>query len=206
MSTKVQPAARTSGRHDRKRSKEIVDAAARVFAKRGYHGASTQQIADVLGMRQASLYYYFDSKEAALDKVCALGVAGFVETAQEILDSDRPARERLRALLNAHIAPLGDRADYVLTFLNERKWLPKESRRHIGKMSRRLENIFEKVIREGVRNGEFRSDLDPRLTTLGLLGMMNSVASWRDQETMTLDDITQALSDLALKGTNSPTY
>ena len=49
-----------------RRADEIVDAAASVFAARGFHGTSTQAIADVLGMRQASLYYYFPSKEAAL--------------------------------------------------------------------------------------------------------------------------------------------
>ena len=54
-----------------RRADEIIDAAARVFAERGYHGTSTQAIADVLGMRQASLYYYFPSKEAALELVCA---------------------------------------------------------------------------------------------------------------------------------------
>ena len=48
-----------------RRADEIIDAAARVFAERGYHGTTTQAIADVLGMRQASLYYYFPSKEAA---------------------------------------------------------------------------------------------------------------------------------------------
>ena len=64
-----------------RRSEEIIDAAARVFAERGYHGTSTQAIADVLGMRQASLYYYFPSKEAALEEVCARGTDGFVELA-----------------------------------------------------------------------------------------------------------------------------
>ena len=39
-----------------------------MFAERGYHGATTQDIADVLGIRQASLYYYFPSKEAALER------------------------------------------------------------------------------------------------------------------------------------------
>src|SRR5262245_34055009 len=78
----------TDGRKQRKRSEEIVDAAARVFAARGYHGTSTQDIAELLGMRQASLYYYFSSKEEALEEVCARGTAGFVERAEEILKLD----------------------------------------------------------------------------------------------------------------------
>ena len=50
----------------RRRAAEIIEAASRVFAERGFHGATTQDIADVLGIRQASLYYYFPSKEDAL--------------------------------------------------------------------------------------------------------------------------------------------
>src|SRR6266540_1151445 len=69
----------------RRRAPEIIEAAARVFAERGYHGATTQDIADVLRIRQASLYYYFPSKEVALELVCIHGVAGFFETALAIL-------------------------------------------------------------------------------------------------------------------------
>lgn len=53
------------GAGPRRRAGEVLEAAAAVFAERGFHGASTQDIADRLGMRQASLYYYFTSKEAA---------------------------------------------------------------------------------------------------------------------------------------------
>src|SRR5262249_62312629 len=63
----------------RRRAPEIIEAAARVFAERGFHGATTQDIADVLGIRQASLYYYFPSKEGALWLVCLQCVAGFFE-------------------------------------------------------------------------------------------------------------------------------
>lgn len=187
-----------------KRRAKVVDAAARVFAERGYHGASTQDIADLLGMRQASLYYYFASKEAALEEVCARGTSGFIERAEQILKSDGTARDKLRGLLIAHVAPLEDRADYMLTFLNERKWLPQESRRRIGRMSRRMEAIFERVIREGMRNGEFRDDLNPRLTTLALLSMMNGVSLWHGSESADLERIATTLADLALRGTLQP--
>src|ERR1700752_561375 len=66
------------------RAEEIIDAAARVFAVRGYHGASTQDIADLLGIRQASLYYHVPSKEAALAIVCLRGVEGHYEAASAI--------------------------------------------------------------------------------------------------------------------------
>ena len=53
------PAARRARSSSRRRAPEMIEAAARVFAERGFHGATTQDIADVLGIRQASLYYYF---------------------------------------------------------------------------------------------------------------------------------------------------
>jgi AcrR family transcriptional regulator len=187
-------------RSNRKRRQEIVDAAARVFAERGYHGASTQDIADLLGMRQASLYYYFDSKETALEEVCARGTAGFIERAEGIIKKGLPAKERLAQMLEAHVMPLGNRSDYVRTFLNERKWLPAESRRRIGRMSRRMEALFERLIREGMRSGEFRDDLNPRLTALALLGMANSVASWHNRGSTGLERIAAEFSDLVLKG------
>src|SRR4029078_9215574 len=66
----------------RRRAPQIMDPGAGLFAERGFHGATTQDIADVLGIRQASLYYYFSSKEAALELVCLRGVAGVFEDDQ----------------------------------------------------------------------------------------------------------------------------
>src|SRR5215467_5328082 len=89
-----------------RRSDEIIDAAANVFAERGYHGTSTQAIADVLGMRQASLYYYFASKEAALERVCEHGVDGFVERAEDIAAGAGAPLTKLALLIAAHLAPI----------------------------------------------------------------------------------------------------
>ena len=120
----------------RRRSGEIMEAAARVFAERGYHGASTQDIADLLGIRQASLYYYFPSKEVALEHVCMQGVAGFFETERAIAAGPGTPREKLAGLIRAHIAPLLDRSHFVRVFLTQRQFLPNPSRRRIGKFSR----------------------------------------------------------------------
>src|SRR5438552_316562 len=130
----------------RRRAPEIFDAAARVFAERGFHGASTQDIADLLHIRQASLYYYFASKEAALELVCLKGVEGFFEAAKAIAAGPGTCANRLARLIDSHLSPVVDRGDYVRVFLNERQHLPTESRRKIGRWSRALERVFEDVI------------------------------------------------------------
>ena len=184
----------------RRRAPEIIDAAARVFAERGFHGASTQDIADVLGIRQASLYYYFASKEAALELVCLRGVEGFFESATAIAMGTGNCANRLSRLIDSHLSPLVDRADYVRVFLNERQHLPAESRRRIGKWSRGLERIFEDVLKEGVRKGEFRSDIDTRLAALAILGMANWVAGWYGREDVTIVRISAEFGRLAVEG------
>jgi TetR/AcrR family transcriptional regulator, cholesterol catabolism regulator len=193
----LRPARRAS---PRRRAPEIIEAAARVFAERGFHGATTQDIADVLGIRQASLYYYFASKEDALEQVCRQGVGGYHEAAKAIAKGPGRAADKLARLIQSHLSPLTDRSDFVRVFLNERQHLPTESRRRIGKLSRALERLFEDVLREGVRRGEFRADLDTRLAVLGILGMANAVANWYRKEDVAVARISAELARLVLDG------
>jgi AcrR family transcriptional regulator len=184
----------------RRRAPQIIEAAARVFAEQGFHGATTQDIADVLGIRQASLYYYFSSKEAALALVCLKGVEGFFEAAKAIAAGGGTAQERLSLLINSHLSPLLDRGDFVKVFLNERQHLPAESRRRIGRWSRGLERIFEDVIKEGVAKGEFRADLDTRMTALAILGMCNAASSWYRKENVPVARISAEFTRFVIDG------
>ena len=110
------------------------------------------------------------------------------------------AANRLARLIDSHLSPLLDRGDFVRVFLNERQHLPSESRRRIGKWSRGLERIFEDVLKEGVRKGEFRSDMDTRLTTLAILGMANSVPTWFRKEEVSVARISAEFSRLVVDG------
>lgn len=188
-----------------RRADEIIDAAARVFAERGYHGTSTQAIADVLGMRQASLYYYFPSKEAALEVVCARGVEGHAEAADAIVAGNDPPPAKLSKLIAAHLAPNEVKRDYVKVFINERRYLPAASRRRIGRVSRRIERSFERVVRAGIADGSMRSDIDPRLATLSVLGMCNAVINWRSSDQATdVREIASAFAKLVADGLAAP--
>ena len=202
--------AATDDRTDRKkrsthrRSGEIIEAAAQIFARRGYHGATTQDIADVLRIRQASLYYYFPSKEVALELVCMRGVEGFYETEKAIADGPGTATERLSGLIRAHISPLLDRGNFMKVFLTQRQFLPAHSRRKIRKVSRGIEAIFETVLQQGQRNGEFRADLDTRLATLSILSVVNGCAAWYPREQASIELIGGEFIALMLRGIDSP--
>jgi AcrR family transcriptional regulator len=166
----------------KRRSAEIVAAAAKVFAHRGYHGASTQDIADVLGMRQASLYYYFESKDAALEAVCADGIEDYGIRAQAVLRGKGSAAEKVAKLVFHHLSPMVERQDFTLVFLRERRFLPKPARSRIRALELRYERTIQRIIDKGVASGEFRADLDARMATLALLGLGNSAVSWYGRE------------------------
>jgi len=195
-----QPAPRVKSDKPKRRTAEIVAAAAKVFARRGYHGASTQDIADVLGIRQASLYYYFDSKEAALEAVCAEGMRDYALRAQRIHRSHDSGIAKVGALVFHHLAPMADKLDFTLVFLRERRFLPAPARKRIRALEQRYERFIEKIIREAVDSGEFRADLDPRMATLALLGLGNSAALWVGREPgVTLERITRDYVDLLVR-------
>jgi TetR/AcrR family transcriptional regulator, cholesterol catabolism regulator len=189
-------ATRTAAR----RHEEIMDAAARVFATKGFHGASTQDIADVLGIKQASLYHYFPSKEVALETVCIIGAEGFYERAKAIVEAPGSCERKLETLVLSHLSPLTDRPDYVRVFLNERRQLPSTSRRKVGRWSRGLERLFERVIADGIREGVFGKNVDARLATLTLLGALNSVSAWLAKEGRDIDSIAKGIAALTLRG------
>lgn len=165
-------------RPTQRRMAQIVDAAASVFARKGYHGASIQDIADGLGMRQASLYYYFRSKEDALAMVCRIGVEGFVERARAIADSAADPAGKLSALIRAHLLPMQDRGDYVRVFVTQRQHLPAGRRRPVQVAARDYEAIIASVIAAGVADGVFRDDLQSAEMSLTVLGACNAATGW----------------------------
>jgi AcrR family transcriptional regulator len=184
----------------KRRSAEVLAAAAKVFARRGYHGASTQDIADVLGMRQASLYYYFQSKDTALEEVCADGLEDYGTRALAVLRGKGNAADKVAKLVFQHLSPMVERQDFTLVFLRERRFLPRPARARIRALERRYEVIIQKIIEQGVASGEFRGNLDARMATLALLGLGNSAVAWYGKEPgATLERITSSYVDLLVR-------
>ena len=200
MPSRTTIAARSAAPKVKRRAAEILAAAAKVFARRGYHGASTKDIADVLGVRQASIYYYFESKEAALEAVCVDGIADYGKHALAILRGPGSAAHKVAKLVFHHLSPVVERQDFTLVFLRERRFLPELARKRIRAIEKHYERIIQKVIEQGMSRGEFRADLDARMATLALLGLGNSAAAWYGRELgATFERITASYVDLLVR-------
>lgn len=180
----------------------VVDAAAAVFAEFGYHGAGTGLIAGRVGIRQGSLYYYFASKEEALSEVCLRGVGDFLTGLEDIAQSTMPANEKLHAAILNHLRPVAERPDYVRTFITQRQHLPDASRRSVGRQVRQYEKALTELVRQGIAQSAFRSDLDCELTALAIIGECNAVFTWygKRAKALSIAQIADAMATRFLKG------
>ena len=169
----------TGVRDDARRSREIFDTFAAAFAVAGYHGASTNAIAERLGMRQASLYYYVRSKQAALEQVCTLGISPLLEHGRALVAADLSAVAKLRAVAVSHLAAMIERPDYGRVFLTQRRFLTGAARERVRRLEREYEQIVETLIGEGVAAGVFRTDLSPRDLMLATIGVCNLATLWQ---------------------------
>jgi AcrR family transcriptional regulator len=108
-----------------------------------------------LGVRQASLYYYFSSKEAALATICELGVKDFIGKLRSIIDGPMAAADKLRAAIANHLSPLRSHpeADYIRVFLRHRHELPDGSRQSIAALARTYQRLIEQLFLEALRTG-----------------------------------------------------
>lgn len=197
----IQPAPTSKDLKYQRRYGEILDAAAEVFATKGYHGASTKDIADKLNIRQGSLYYYFSSKEIALEEVCKIGVAGFVSRLEDILESPATVADKIRRAILTHLEPLNHRRFYTQVFMHERQNLTGAGYNMVAGLARDYEDLFDRLLKEGIEAGILRAGMNRRMAVLGILGMCNSISIWyRPDGDLSLEEIATNISEVVLDG------
>ena len=182
-----------------RRQQEVLDAAAAVIARKGYHGASTTDIAGELGVAQPSLYYYFASKDEALEEICRIGTAGYLERLQAIMEDTGATRNKIRNAIRAHIEPVRTIPNYVKSFQRERRYLPSERRHELGRLIGEYDKLFRMLLECGVSAGDLRPDLDCELAALMLITQCNA-AQYYVGDDLSLARMSAAIADVFLAG------
>lgn len=159
---------------------DVVAAAGRLFAERGYHGTSMRDLGRELGLYGSSLYAHVDSKEDLLVAVVAQGAELFQNSADAAVASSEQPMERLRALIAGHVDVVLDHPAEVRTYLNEARALDTDLRRRIIERRDRYESVFRATITDGIRNGDLAATLDVPLATIFVLSILNAVERWYD--------------------------
>jgi AcrR family transcriptional regulator len=139
------------------RRSELTRQAARLFAEKGYHGTSIGDLAEAMGVQKGSVYAH-----AALDAI----------------PDERPATEKIRLALRAHLRVVAEQLDVATVFVREWRYLEGERRDEIVAERRRYEERFRALFREGRELGELRTDLDEATAALLALSAANWAYTW----------------------------
>ena len=159
------------------RRHELLRQAARLFAEKGYHGTSTGDLAEAMGVQKGSLYAHIRSKADLLWEVARDGAEAFHAALDEIPD-DLPATEKIRRALRAHLRVVAEQLDVATVFIREWRYLEGERRDEFVAERRRYEERFRALFREGRELGDLRTDLDDATATLLALSAANWAYTW----------------------------
>ena len=164
----------TSTRNTRK---DVVAAAGRLFASRGYHGTSMRDLGRELGMLGGSLYAHVDSKQDLLVEVVGEGAELFDAVAARAVATPGTAADRLRAFVEGHVGVVIDNLDVVRTYLNEARALDDVRRARVLAARDRYEGVLREILTEGAADGSFGPDVD-KIDAIFILSVLNALERW----------------------------
>ena len=165
-----------------RRVNEILRVAADVVAERGYQAASLDEVADRLDLAKASLYYYFDSKQALVCACLDTAAAEVEDRLVAIAAEGGTATEVLRRLIIEQLKfTTQDYPELSRLFVRHLEW-PAPLLDRIHDWLVRHDRIWKEVIEKGVENGEFAASVDPAIVRHCLHGALNFVPFWYHPE------------------------
>lgn len=153
---------------------QLLDAAAALFAERGYHATSMRDIAKAVDMLSGSIYYHFESKEDMLLAVYTEAAARVAERVDQAVAGESDPWRRLEAASAAHLEMLIKVRDYTRVMI---RTLPQE----VGEIGTRLRDIrrdYETRFRRLIDDLPLPSDVDRHYLRLLLFGALNWSQVW----------------------------
>lgn len=167
----------TAGKNGRKRL-EILKSAAAAFRRRGYHGASVDEIARALHMTKGNLYYYFKDKEEILFFCHDYSLDLLLDLLRQAEAGDRPPEQRLRSLIVGFVHMIIDELHGTALTMDFQALSPARLRKVIRKRDK-FDRGIRRILKQGMDAGALRRG-DPKLVTFAILGAVNWIPRWFD--------------------------
>ena len=199
---------------------DILQAAAEVLQRNGYEAATMKDIAASVNLTAASLYHHFRNKDTLLLAVLELGLEAVTQQIETIAASDKPSDQKLREMICAHIIGLTENTAIGAAMVFEIRALmhvkPPSKNAFVEDwdeykafIQRRdaffagrdhFEEVFRRVVREGIERGTFRP-LDVPIFVKTLLGAHNWVSVWyKPDGRLSGAEIAERIADTLLDG------
>ncbi len=187
-------------REPRKRRAEVLDAAARVFHEKGYEATSIQDIADEVGILKGSVYYYISSKEDVLFELLQGVHDAAFRAVLEALEEEGNPLQKIRSFVSTLARFNADNRVHMGILLHDFRSLSEPRQREIVRERDQYERILRKLIAEGQDQGLVCPNIDPKLATLAIMGMINTIYQWyKPTGARRSEYIGSAYADLAIR-------
>lgn len=167
--------------------KEILEASGLLFGRQGYDGTSVVDIARIVGIKDASIYNHFESKQEILYAFLCQILDGLViecTTAVEKV-SQRSGSQKLRKFVEAHVGFLVNNLEVTpmvdaYTYRSV-KIMSDEQSKNLTQYERTIFDLLKDILQEGVEQGEFEID-DRTVTIFSILGSIEHLVYWYNRD------------------------
>lgn len=176
----------------------MLRAAAKCFNEKGFSGSSLKDVANILGLTDAALYYYVKNKEE-LVYLCYLR-AGDVgrESMDRAITDGVNGLDIVRRYLRYHLEVMtGERGPIAI--MSEIPSLKLEHRQEVLEISRQHSARFESILRQGIDDGSI-TPCDVRMTGNAIMGALNWVPKWFRGDTAVADSVVEEFPQILSAG------
>ena len=178
---------------------EILKSAAAAFRRRGYHGASVDEIASALEMTKGNLYYYFKNKEDILFACHDYSLDLLLALMADVQAEQSPPEAKLRRLVLAFVHLILDELHATALTLDPEALSPPLLKKIIAKRDQ-FDRGIRDIIQQGIDQGVFTPG-DPKLIEFAMMGAINWIPKWFNPEgPQTSDTIGEAFTNYLVGG------
>ena len=157
-----------------------------MLREKGFAATTMGDIAAAGGLDRASLYYYFRSKDEIFGALVSDAVKRLVADARSISKDDAPAVEKMERLIRSLMDTYANDYPYIYLYLqedlNKIEATSETWREELVELGRAYERTITSVVKEGIADGSFRSDTDPKVITYAVTGMLSWTYRWYNPE------------------------
>lgn len=192
---------------DPDKPQQIIEAAVRVFARRGYYNSRVSDIAREAGIAAGTIYLYFKTKDDILVTLFRDKMAEFVDALRKAIANEPDAASKVRRLVWLHFSRLEEDPELAEVLQVELRQGQKFFRGASGQEIGAYFALIASVLEEGVSEGRFRSGVSVKVATKMLFGAMDQMAtSWvLGKRGYRLVDTADAVADIFLQGVAATT-
>ncbi len=184
------------------RRDQIVTAATKLFAQKGYHRTTTREIARESGLGTGTLYEYVNSKEDILYLVCDMIHTQVEDRLKMVSPHGTHMINRLPLILNGFFRVMDELQEWVLLIYQETKSLPNDYLEYVLAREEKITDYFADLLQIGIQDGSFV--VEPEVVSLMahnivVLGQMWAFRRWSLQKKYSLDTFTETQTTLLMR-------